>query len=167
MGKRILIINNVDVWHKPLVKDHDAFVLFNNLKSYTPTYVELHLKNLQLTKYQSYLFYDSFTGNRIGRFDQSVNTTFKVYVNSYYNIIAFWTKSADDNAELKPENQVNLWEEISPFNAFKSKSKNIKTETKSKSKKMKNKNKKNKTKLKNKKNKTKKQNLSELIDKLF
>ena len=114
MGKRILIASgSVDVWHKPLNQDHDAFVLFNNLKSYTPVYVELSLKTLQLSKFQKYLFYESFTGNLIGRFDQSVNTTFKVYVNSYYNILSFWTQP-DLSPLVKVDNQANLWESITP-----------------------------------------------------
>ncbi len=162
MGKRILIASsNVDVWHKPLIKNYDAFVLFNNLKSYTPVYIELSLKSLQLTKYQSYLFYESFTGNLIGKFDQSVNKTLKIYVNSYYNMIAFWTKPEENNAQLEPKNHVNLWEEISPAKTFKLKSKISEL----KDKKIKNKNKNKKIK-KAKNNRTKKLKFSDLIDKL-
>lgn len=90
--------NGVEVWSKLLTNDYMAFVFYNPLPYGTPTNVKLSLKDLGLTKYQTYTFYESFSGNLIGQYNKKEN--FNTTVNPSGSVFAFWAEPAQKR--IKP-----------------------------------------------------------------
>jgi hypothetical protein len=90
MGKRFLIRNNVELWSKELENGKTAFVFFYPLPYGTPAAVQVTLKELNLTEYSLYNFYESFSGDLIGQFKSA--GTFNTSVEPSGSVVAFWAE---------------------------------------------------------------------------
>lgn len=88
MGRRFMTINGVELWFKQLTDDRVAFVFFNPQPYGTPTFVKISLKDLGLTRYSEYDFFESFSGTLIKRFKYS--ETFNTTVDPSGSVFAFW-----------------------------------------------------------------------------
>lgn len=89
MGKRFLTVNGVQMWAKQMTDDRVAFVLYNPEPYGTPTSVKVSLKQLGLTRYEAYDFYESFSGQIIRRYKYS--DMFNATVEPSGSVYAFWS----------------------------------------------------------------------------
>ena len=89
MGKRFSIQNGVELWSKTLADEKMAFVFYNPQTDGTPRKVTISLNDLGLNN-QTYGFYESFTGESIGKYDFSKQ--FQIEVNPAGSVYAFFVE---------------------------------------------------------------------------
>lgn len=99
MGKRFLQRSGVELWRKPLDSNNTAFVFFNPLPYGTPTSIRVTLKELGLTNEKSYLFYESFSGKLIGKYDEGGD--FSVTVDPSGSVFAFVAQPYNGISSIK------------------------------------------------------------------
>lgn len=89
-GKRILTINNIQIWSKPMSGDRTAFVFLNPQPYGTPSNVQVTLKDLGLVNSENYNFYEMFSGDLIGQY--ASKDQFKAIVEPSGSVYAFWAE---------------------------------------------------------------------------
>lgn len=107
MGKRILTVNSVEIWSKPLLNDYTAFVFLNHLPYGTPTQVKVSLYDLGLIRYKAYNFYEAFSGNFTGQY--MYKDVLSVQVDPSGSVYAFWTQPVTPTTKSKPKLVDTLW----------------------------------------------------------
>jgi hypothetical protein len=90
MGKKFQTVDRVEMWSKQLVGDRTAFVFFYPEPYGTPVNIKVALKDLGLTRYSMYNFYESFSGDLIGQFKYSDH--FNASVEPSGSVLAFWSE---------------------------------------------------------------------------
>ncbi|CAF0822916.1 unnamed protein product [Brachionus calyciflorus] len=105
MGKRILEINYIQIWSKTLVNDIVAFVFYNPLPYGTPRYISVPLKQLGLDKKDAYNFYETFSGDLIGKFNRTDFINIKVDPSG--SVFACWAEPTKLASE--PKTKSTLW----------------------------------------------------------
>jgi alpha-N-acetylgalactosaminidase len=99
MGLRFNKQDGIEMWRKPLQNDYTAFVFLNQQPYGTPTRTKISLKDLGLTRYSLYNFYESFSGTLIGQFKYS--DVFNATVNPSGSVLAFWSEPASKLGKIK------------------------------------------------------------------
>jgi len=96
MGRRILkLAGNVEVWSKPLKDDRVAFVALFPQPYGTPIHLNVNLTSLGLIQYQDYDFFETFTGNYLGKYHYTDMYNFTI--NPSGDVHAFYVESAIPN----------------------------------------------------------------------
>lgn len=98
-GKRILTINNIQIYTKEMSGDRTAVVFMNQLPYGTPTSVQVSLKDLGLVMNTKYSFYEMFSGDLIGEFKNDDN--FKCSVNPSGSVYALWAEPMKNSTDSK------------------------------------------------------------------
>lgn len=104
MGKKFLTVRNVQVWSKPLSGDRTAFVIYNPEPYGTPIRVDISLRDLGLTRYTAYNFYETFSGDLIGQYKYS--GSFNVSVNPSGSVYAFWAEPTQKGMKNKVKSRL-------------------------------------------------------------
>lgn len=103
-GKRILTINNIEIWSKTMSKDRTAFVFLNHQPYGTPAKSQVDLKNLGLIL-PKYSFYEMFSGDLIGHY--SYKDLFKCTIDPSGSVYAFWAEPVKSKLTEKLKSHIN------------------------------------------------------------
>lgn len=88
MGKKFQTMNGVEMWAKQLTYDRVAFVFYYPEPYGTPAKVVISLRQLGLTRFLAYDFFESFSGQLIRRYKYS--DSFNATVDPSGSVFAFW-----------------------------------------------------------------------------
>jgi alpha-N-acetylgalactosaminidase len=102
MGKQFAKRNGIELWSKVLSNDRTAFVFLNPKPYGTPQAINISLKDLGLIRYETYNFYESFSGNFIGQ--HKYNENFNASVNPSGSVFCFWVEPAKKYEKLQQKN---------------------------------------------------------------
>ena len=94
MGRQFLVRNDIQMWAKPLMNNRTAFVFMQPSATGTPTNVTVLLKEMCLTDFSAYNFYEAFSGKLIGSFKN--DASFSHTVNPSGNCLAFWAQPVNE-----------------------------------------------------------------------
>lgn len=89
-GKRILTLNNVQIWRKPMSKDRVAFAFMYPEPYGTPAKVKVSLTDMGLIQHDSYSFFEMFSGDLVGNY--AAGDMFNCTVFPSGSTFAFWVE---------------------------------------------------------------------------